>query len=240
MNNNIAVLLDMDGVLLHLDHRMGTVRHEIASIYRLYGLNRYFRPVLEQIEQAGEALAARGISSADVQRRALDVLDRAEHLGASGAVPRPGALEVLDGLEDLTLGLVSNTGPAGVRRALEKTGIDSARFKALICRGDAPRPKPAADPLIRAIEIISAGGRKPTAVLFVGDGPGDIVAAHRAKEFYLARQGPEIISVAITGGLYSSEALAQCHPEHTIDDPRDIMKVLSDISPDTPSGVCMP
>lgn len=68
-----------------------------------------------------------------------------------GAQPMPGVIELLDTLDQLGIpsAVVSSSSHHWVDGWLEKTGLAS-RFQTTICRGDAPRIKPAPDLYLEA------------------------------------------------------------------------------------------
>jgi phosphoglycolate phosphatase len=93
--------------------------------------------------------------------------------------PFPGVLEALDRLEAEGAALAVCTNKRtdlalAVMDALDLTG----RFKAVVGADQAPRPKPDASHLLRAIEL--AGG-DPRRAVMVGDSINDVLAARNAK-----------------------------------------------------------
>jgi phosphoglycolate phosphatase len=93
--------------------------------------------------------------------------------------PFPGVIEALDRLEDAgaALAVCTNKRTDLSLAVLDALGLTS-RFAAIVGPDLAPRPKPDASHLLRAIEL--AGG-DPARALMVGDSINDVLAARNAK-----------------------------------------------------------
>lgn len=91
----------------------------------------------------------------------------------------PGAAQMLDSLLDrgLYLGVVSNKMGAFLRREAARLGW-SAKFRSLVGAGDAPRDKPAADPV--ELALAGSGIARGGEVWFVGDTDIDMACAGNA------------------------------------------------------------
>ena len=92
---------------------------------------------------------------------------------------RPGALDLIQVLAEagVYLGVVSNKSGDHLRAEAAHLGWD-AYFARLVGATDAPRDKPAIEPVVMALE---EGGLDPgPAVWFVGDTPIDMECAHNA------------------------------------------------------------
>jgi phosphoglycolate phosphatase len=87
----------------------------------------------------------------------------------------PGLLDELEA-RNVKWGVVTNKASRLTLPLLERLGL--ARRAACIVSGDsAPRPKPAADPLMLASAIV---GARPQCCLYVGDAPRDVEAGRAA------------------------------------------------------------
>jgi HAD superfamily hydrolase (TIGR01509 family) len=116
--------------------------------------------------------------------------------------PVAGALEAVTRLASagLSVGLVTSGDRGRVEGEIRAHGWDRL-LTALVCAGESPRPKPAADPLFTALRRIDV---EPRAALFVGDSPEDVQMA-RAAGVYV---------IGIPGGFPNRRALAEARPDH--------------------------
>lgn len=85
----------------------------------------------------------------------------------------------------LPLGICTNRDRATTETLLSSGAIRSC-FEAIVGLGDAPQPKPAAAPLLRALEMLAL---KPSEVLFVGDSRMDARCAELAQVRFAAHLG---------------------------------------------------
>lgn len=94
------------------------------------------------------------------------------------ATPYQGAADVIAALraQELKVGICTNRDRASTETLLQTAALER-RFDALVGLGDAPLPKPAADPLLRVIEQLQLS---PAEVLFVGDSAMDARCAEAA------------------------------------------------------------
>jgi pyrophosphatase PpaX len=111
---------------------------------------------------------------------------------------------ILDLLNDLTkawcsLGLVTSKSRPTTQMAFDLTGIEPY-FDAAVCCDEAPGNKPTAAPILFCLERL---GVPPAEAAYVGDSPSDIQAAHAAR----------VTAIAVTWGVFSTEALAAEKPE---------------------------
>ena len=104
--------------------------------------------------------------------------DAFERLHIEHLAPQDGADEMLSALEDwgAWLGVVSNKTGCYLRQEAGHLGWD-AYFRQIVGAGDAPRDKPAEDPLHMALS--GSGIAAGDSVWFVGDADVDMEFAHR-------------------------------------------------------------
>ncbi len=149
--------------------------------------------------------------------RAWSILDEFEAKAGGNATARLGALELVHALHGagVPLALVTNNGRPGALAALGTIGLDVGIFEAVVCRGEAPAPKPSPLPFAQALEGLEAQGPL-SQIISVGDAPSDVLAAKAlAKEL-----GPMLTvkSIALTGGFAAPEALAALHPDLMVEE----------------------
>jgi HAD superfamily hydrolase (TIGR01509 family) len=132
-------------------------------------------------------------TAARVLERLLELPGRGEELAAelyalaleeiaSGAEPRPGAVELLAALEGRwPVAVASNSPRSHLLAGLTRTGLVD-RFDAVLGVEEVAEPKPAPDLYLRACELI---GAKPTASLALEDSPPGVAAARAAGLYVL-------------------------------------------------------
>jgi len=209
------VAFDLDGTLE--DSRVDMV----AAVQRVRGVlglpdrpNDDFRPHVNKgmphlYRVCFEEFISKTGSTAVEELKALYVDDYAAHI-ADHTVLYPGIREVLDALSNrVTMAVVTNK-PEGLSQHLLRTlGVD--KFFASIIGGDTcETPKPTAAPLAEA-----ARRSGESQVYMVGDSIGDIKCA----------QAFGAVSVWCAWGYI--ESTGDYVPDHRIDHPQELLKVLS-------------
>ncbi|WAZ25942.1 HAD-IA family hydrolase [Streptomyces cinnabarinus] len=164
-----AVLLDMDGTLVDTETLwLRTVREAAPGIEPdalLQALGRSAADTAALLHPADPDTVA-----AELEARFLAAVQRE-------TAPLPGALDLLDLLQDLAIpaALVSASSRPVVDAVLKTLGGD--RFRATVAEGETPRTKPAADPYLA---VARALGVDPAACLAVEDSPTGVSAAEAA------------------------------------------------------------
>jgi pyrophosphatase PpaX len=115
--------------------------------------------------------------------------------------PYDGVLETLRALRErgYRLGIVTSKGRPAATLAFLQWALD-AHVDATICAEDAPRTKPAPDPLLAAAAHL---GVEPAQCCYIGDTPHDLIAAHAAG----------MGAIAVPWGAGTREALAAAQPD---------------------------
>jgi pyrophosphatase PpaX len=123
----------------------------------------------------------------------------------------PGVTETLAALRDrgYPLGIVTSKRRVVADLAFATTGLD-ALMTVIICVEDAPRPKPAPDPLLAAAGQL---GLPPADCLYVGDSVHDLQAAAAAG----------MPSAAALWGPNDPARLRACQPAHTLASVTDVL-----------------
>jgi HAD superfamily hydrolase (TIGR01509 family) len=117
------------------------------------------------------------------------------------ALPTPGARAVLTRLTNagLRLGVVTSGARCRVEGEVAALSFDR-NLPTLVCAGEAPRPKPAPDPLLLALTRMDI---TPEHAAYVGDSPEDVHMARAAGAYV----------IGIPGGFPNREALAAAAPD---------------------------
>lgn len=186
-----AVVFDVDGTLLDTLPSLAAAANEVLAEagLRTVPADR-LRPALS--EGLGpmfqHALALQAEASAAEQASALEAsyfTRYAQHWLAQ-ATPYAGVPALLAELKSqgLLLGLCSNRDRPSIEALLACTGLDIG-FDAVVGLGDAARPKPAADPLLRVLQQLDVPAAQ---VLFVGDSAMDARCAEAAGVRFAAHR----------------------------------------------------
>ena len=211
-----GIIFDLDGTLISL-HVDGTAfRREIARELTHSGFRMdlievssgglYIQDMLDlaksQIDQ-GQVM----VDYDGVRRRTFQALDELEVGWIRHSQLLPGAEALLtrlsgEGKAPITLALLTNSGRAATRYAMETLGF-KRYFQKTFTRDDLPAMKPRPQGITTALKTLGLGEGE---VLYVGDSPTDIIAARGA--------GIRIASVA--SGRYDVEALRKLGPDFVL------------------------
>ncbi len=126
----------------------------------------------------------------------------------------PGARETVEELSrrGLLLGAVTSKKTSFARRGLEHFGV-LGYFQAVVGEDEVTRHKPAADPVLCALEMLDV---KPDEALMIGDAPFDIQSAHAAG----------VRAAAVLWGAYTRDRLAETHPDFWLERMDDILPLV--------------
>jgi len=178
-----GIVFDNDGLLL--DTEPCWTRAEIA-VFERHGHEFDLQAKRALVGTAPE-------TAARVLERLLELPGRGEVLGgelyalaleeiAAGAVPRPGAVELLDALDGRwPVAVASNSPRSHLLAGLTRTGLVD-RFDAVLGVEEVADPKPAPDLYLRACELLRA---TPTGSLALEDSPPGVAAARAAGLYVL-------------------------------------------------------
>jgi phosphoglycolate phosphatase len=120
------------------------------------------------------------------------------------AVGALDAIETLSGMENMSLGILTNKPRSTTDAVLQALGIGD-RFHVVVAGGDMPEKKPDPAPLLHAASKL---GSPPGAVVMVGDGVQDVLCARRAGTW----------AVAVESGFSPVDTLIQAGPDVTVKD----------------------
>jgi pyrophosphatase PpaX len=126
--------------------------------------------------------------------------------------PFDGVLEMLRELRvrGYRLGIVTSKRRPAASLAFLRWMLD-AHVDVTVCAEDAPRTKPAPDPLLAAAAIL---GVAPSDCCYVGDTPHDMIAARAAG----------MCAIAAPWGAGTREELAAAQPDLWLDTPGDLLR----------------
>lgn len=173
-----AILFDMDGVLIESDEASFRYFNSILQTWN-------FKPVSEAVwrkkclgRSAFDAVKALLPDSSDAEINEMVKLPYAPFIRYLKLMP--GIKTVLRGLnKKYTIAIVTNRRRRHAHAILILENFKIRRyFRVVICKEDTKNPKPAPDPLLKALKILHV---KPSEAVYVGDGEVDAVASKNAK-----------------------------------------------------------
>lgn len=187
-----AVVFDVDGTLFDTlpsltaaanevlrDAGLRAVPQELLRPALSDGLRPMFRQALVLQATSIDAGAAAKLEERFLARYTRHWLQEASLFsGASGLLAMLRARAV-------PLGICTNRDRVTTETLLSQAAIQMC-FDTIVGLGDAPQPKPAADPLLRVLELLAL---KPSEVLFVGDSYMDARCAELSQVRFAAHLG---------------------------------------------------
>lgn len=219
----------VSGVVFDLDGTLVDSRRDIAEAanhaLQKAGLQPLPHDELESFVGDGAPLlmarAAR-LEVTDLKTAAMvaDFLDYYTEHPIDHTLLMPGALEALEALAGLPLGVCTNKPRRTSLAVLRGLGLE-ARFQGVVAGDDLPKRKP--DPAM-VHETARLLGVPVQAVVMVGDGPQDVLAGRAAGAF----------TVGVRGGIQAFERLAASAPDLMIDTLAELPAALSQLARGTP------
>ncbi|MDD2545904.1 MAG: HAD-IA family hydrolase [Burkholderiaceae bacterium] len=190
-----AIVFDFDGTLIDTLPSLAAAANAVLEQHGLApvqasqlrpALNEGLRPLFRKA-LALQALAAPGTPAPDADRFEAACMAHYTDAWMVSAPLFDGAADCLQALRSrgLQLAICTNRDPASTAVLLNATGI-AGHFDVVVGLGDAPRPKPAPDPLLQAMERL---GTAPAHTLLVGDSAMDARCAASAQVRFAAHLG---------------------------------------------------
>jgi len=109
-------------------------------------------------------------------------------------------------------GIVTSKRRVMAQRGIKLTGLDSF-IKVLVALEDAPRAKPEAEPVLKALEKLKV---TPANAIYVGDSPFDIRCGKKAG----------VKTLGVTWGISNREVLVKEEPDSIIDNWHQLLSFL--------------
>lgn len=215
-----VVLFDLDGTLMNSKFRFTEAKAAIVKRLEELGIETAgitpeTMTMTEILTEARARVQLDGtLSPAKVEEELDSVLDQFDIESLSNSELREGARIVLDSLvsREFKLGIVTSSGRKGTNLVLDRFGL-AHYFSAVITRDDVRSPKPSAEGVLKAVQIL---GCDRADVTYVGDSWVDILAAKDAR----------VGAIALIGGLSPLERLKQESPDALIKSLRELLKIL--------------
>jgi phosphoglycolate phosphatase len=187
-----AVVFDIDGTMFDTLPSLAAAANDVLA---KAGLNAVSAPLLRTALNEGlrpmfrraialQATCVEPEMAADLENIYLAQYMQQWLLTAPVYFQLKDALSALD-MVGVKLGICTNRDRASTEILLAHAGITNL-FDAIVGMGDAPRPKPAADPLLLALERLGVAAAE---ALFVGDSHLDATCARLARVRFAAHLG---------------------------------------------------
>jgi HAD superfamily hydrolase (TIGR01509 family) len=177
-----AVLFDNDGLLL--DTEVLWTRAEV-TLFERYGRTFTIEHKRELIGTSGPYSEAKVADWLGQPGRGAELMDELHDMVMEevlrGVEPMPGAVELLDALDGVPVGVASNSPRSFVERTLEISGLRE-RFACVLSAQDVARPKPAPD---LYVELARALGADPADCVALEDSATGVAAARAAGTFVI-------------------------------------------------------
>ena len=174
------VIFDLDGTILNLPINYDKVRNELKTVFKSFGVEMEFKPILPSIDTALSTLKSDyGIQKFDeISTIVYRVIEKYEIEAAKEAKPIAGAEETLNKLKQLgiKMAIFSRNGRSGVVVSLKKTKLEEY-FDVIVAREDVRQQKPDAAGIETILKMIDM---KSEEAIMVGDHIFDIMAARNA------------------------------------------------------------
>lgn len=187
-----AMVFDVDGTLFDTLPSLAAAANEVLEHAGLRAIAMpLLRPALSEglVPMFRQALALQTETIPDGTAAQLeeDYLALYMQRGLATTRPFPGAAAALEAFatQGLRLAICTNRDRASTD-ALLAAATFPVDFEVIVGIGDAPLAKPAADPLLRVLELM---GLPPSQVLFIGDSAIDARCAQAAQVRFAAHLG---------------------------------------------------
>lgn len=176
------VVFDLDGTLVQFDFTaegMERVRNALQAVFGEVGIEREFRPLLTELEDALDDVSRTTDTSTTnrIRRRAFQQVSEMELDAVSRQQVYEAAHPVLKEVSssDATLAIATNNTRDAALRSLEDADLPEPDY--LVAVDDIGRPKPAQDMIDK---LFSRCDSKPDRMVMIGDRPSDAASASRA------------------------------------------------------------
>lgn len=189
MNQYQAILFDLDGTLLDTAHDLILAFRSSVDADTSHIKDKELREVIGISSRAiCDMLKDRGVDYGSFETFKKRFMQNYTHQGHAKTAPFEGIAAVIEHLntKNIAWGIVTNKYYAGALDSV-KNFPELNGYQCLIGADSAAYPKPAADPLLMASDMLDVN---PANCLFIGDTTVDMEAAHNAKmHFALANYG---------------------------------------------------
>lgn len=206
-----AVLFDLDGTLVN---SLPLILESFRAALKQMNLSRSDEEIIKTI-----GLPLRDICTRFAGNRGEELFDR--YIEYQNTI-HDSYLKEYQGTTDMLINLKKNGYRLGIvtskRRVMAKRGIKLTGFdkivEVLVALEDAPRAKPEAEPVLKALEALNA---TPGQAVYVGDSPFDIRCGKKAG----------VQTVGVTWGISPQADLEKENPNAIIDNWQQLLAFLA-------------
>jgi HAD superfamily hydrolase (TIGR01509 family) len=214
-----AVVFDWDGTLMDSKASIVDSYHEVTE--KLLGRRFPVEPddidhIIQLRGQDAFAIIAGG--DAELQARIAEEFHAAYKRNQQRAEVFPGTLETIRELHDrgVKIGIATSKARARLEIDASRSGIDEY-IDASVTGDEVSAAKPDPEAVARAIEALAVD---PAHVLYVGDGPNDIIAG----------RGAGATAVGVSYGFHPAE-MRDARPDHVIEHPSELLGLVEERAP---------
>ena len=211
-----AVILDLDGTIVHLKLRIKEAKKKFLRKLRECGVDIGSLTIDVPTEIIMKSIKDKPRSW--LMKLVDDSFLPYELEAAEEAELRDDAREVLEKLreEGFKLGLASNNGRVGVYKALKRLGIADL-FDVVVTRNDVNSMKPDGKLVSKAVEMLRVARSE---AVYVGDTIYDVEAARNAG----------VRCIVVLGGGHPLKKLREAEPDAIIKDLRELREALRSLN----------
>jgi HAD superfamily hydrolase (TIGR01549 family) len=216
-----AILLDLDGVIIKNTFEVNEAKRGLVGKLEKLGLDvstisvdDTFMDIMAKAEK--QVVESKKLDLEYLKKSMSAVLDKFDFEALSRSELIGGARSVINELRrrSLKLGLVTNSGRARVKMALEKFVL-SGCFDVVVTRNDVERIKPSGESVQKTVSTL---GCAPNEVAYVGDSWADVVAAKNAG----------VMAIAIVDGTSPKEKILQASPDAIISSLDELLGIITE------------
>jgi len=207
-------IFDLEGTILEMDADWEGMRIQIGDYFlKNYGIQLYFKPVLEKIEDAIKILSSKK-SMAElniIRNKAFEIIEKTHIEAAKKSNLFQNIQKLLEKLQlsSYRLAILTRSGKKATEILLEKNKIKDF-FEIVITRDDVINSKPSPEGVYKIIKHFKFSTDN---FCLVGDHPYDIKAGKEAK----------IHTIGVLSGISSKEELLKEKPDYILNDITEIL-----------------
>jgi pyrophosphatase PpaX len=209
-----AVVFDWDGTLMDSKASIVDSYHEVTEklLGRRFPVEQADVDHIIQL-RGQDAFAIIADGDDDLAARIAEGFHAAYKRNQALAETFPGTLDTIKELHSrgLKIGIATSKARARLTIDAERSGIDEF-IDASITGDEVNAAKPDPEAVARAIEALGVAADR---VLYVGDGPNDIMAG----------QGAGAVTVGVAYGFHPAE-MREAGPDHVIDHPAELLALV--------------
>jgi HAD superfamily hydrolase (TIGR01549 family) len=213
-----VIIFDLEGTLVEMKADWDKMREDIRDYFTTkYGIDMYFKPVLDKIEEALNILSEKYSQSGldNIKDGALQIIRDTHKRAAKNSILFKDILDLLEKLRKnkYKIAAFTQSGREATNIILNKNSIQNY-FDLVITREDVDRPKPFPDGIIKIIDHFKLNKNK---FIICGDHPFDISAGKEAN----------INTIGVLTGIANKNDLLNMKPDYILNSVVEIIEYLN-------------